>query len=55
MGWLPSAPQLAVNPLTLANEADRAGVAEEYIAAGLKDGHMRMACEDPDEPKNSIC
>jgi nitrate reductase / nitrite oxidoreductase, alpha subunit len=53
MGWLPSAPQLAVNPLTLAGEADGAGVAvKDHVVAGLKEGRIRMACEDPDEPKN---
>jgi nitrate reductase / nitrite oxidoreductase, alpha subunit len=53
MGWLPSAPQLGVNPLTLAAEADGAGVAvKDYVVAGLKEGRIRMACEDPDEPKN---
>jgi nitrate reductase alpha subunit len=53
MGWLPSAPQLSVNPLTLAGEADQAGVAiKDYVAAGLKEGRIRMACEDPDEPTN---
>ncbi len=37
MGWLPSAPQLSVNPLTLAAEAERAGVAvEDHVIAGLK-------------------
>lgn len=53
MGWLPSAPQLSVNPLTLAAEAERAGLGvKEYVAAGLKDGRLHMACEDPDDPKN---
>ncbi|MFZ0837276.1 MAG: nitrate reductase subunit alpha, partial [Xanthobacteraceae bacterium] len=53
MGWLPSAPQLAVNPLSLAGEAERAGVPiKDYVVAGLKDGGLRMACEDPDEPRN---
>jgi nitrate reductase / nitrite oxidoreductase, alpha subunit len=53
MGWLPSAPQLAVNPLSLAGEAETAGLAvKDYVAAGLKDGRIRMACEDPDEPTN---
>jgi nitrate reductase / nitrite oxidoreductase, alpha subunit len=53
MGWLPSAPQLAVNPLTLAAEADRAGVpAKDHVVEGLKTGRLRMACEDPDNPAN---
>ena len=39
MGWLPSAPQLAVNPLTLAADADRAGVAvKDHVVGGLKSG-----------------
>ncbi len=53
MGWLPSAPQLAMNPLGLAREAEAAGVPiNDYVVAGLKDGRIRMACEDPDDPKN---
>src|SRR5262249_28082319 len=53
MGWLPSAPQLTVNPLTLAKEADHAGIAvKDHVALGLKHGRIRMACEDPDDPKN---
>jgi len=53
MGWLPSSPQLSVNPLTLAAEADRAGVApKDYVVAGLKSGEITMACEDPDNPTN---
>ncbi|PWB80308.1 MAG: nitrate reductase subunit alpha [Methylocystaceae bacterium] len=53
MGWLPSAPQLSVNPLTLAAEADGAGVAaKDYVITGLKEGRLRMACEDPDDPGN---
>ncbi|MDQ0333482.1 nitrate reductase alpha subunit [Mesorhizobium sp. YL-MeA3-2017] len=53
MGWLPSAPQLAVNPLTLVTEADRAGVpVKDHVVAGLKSGSLQMACEDPDNPIN---
>jgi nitrate reductase alpha subunit len=53
MGWLPSAPQLAVSPLTLASEADRTEVAaKDYAAQSLKEGRIRMACADPDDPKN---
>jgi nitrate reductase alpha subunit len=53
MGWLPSAPQLAVNPLTLALEAERAGIGiEEYVASAMQEGRIRMACEDPDNPSN---
>ena len=53
MGWLPSAPQLAVNPLTIAADADRAGVAvKDHVVAGLKSGKIAMSCEDPDNPVN---
>ncbi len=53
MGWLPSAPQLSLNPLTLAAEADRAGKAvKEHVVAGLKSGAISMASEDPDNPVN---
>jgi nitrate reductase alpha subunit len=53
MGWLPSAPQLATNPLRLASEAEKAGVApKDYIVAGLKEGRLQLACEDPDAPQN---
>ena len=39
MGWLPSAPQLAVNPLTLAAEAERAALRSRTMSsAGLKSG-----------------
>ncbi|MFO1356924.1 MAG: nitrate reductase subunit alpha [Gammaproteobacteria bacterium] len=53
MGWLPSAPQLAVNPLRVAADAARAGMEPAaYVARGLQDGSIRMACEDPDDPVN---
>ncbi|MGO4562588.1 nitrate reductase subunit alpha [Rhizobiales bacterium 3FA27D7] len=53
MGWLPSAPQLNVNPLTLAAEAEKAGVdVKNHVVAGLKSGRLAMACEDPDNPVN---
>jgi nitrate reductase alpha subunit len=53
MGWLPSAPQLSVNPLLLAAEADKAGVAvKDHVVAGMKSGQIRMSCEDPDNPVN---
>ena len=53
MGWLPSAPQLGVNPLTIAAEAERAGASvKDHVVAGLKAGAIRMACEDPDNPVN---
>ena len=53
MGWLPSAPQLDVNPLGLAAEARTAGKpVKDYVVDALKDGRIKMACEDPDNPKN---
>jgi nitrate reductase alpha subunit len=53
MGWLPSAPQLEQNPLDIARAAAAAGVdVKDYVASGLKSGALRMACEDPDNPKN---
>jgi nitrate reductase alpha subunit len=53
MGWLPSAPQLAANPLQVAKDARAAGLeARAYVARGLEDGSLHMACEDPDNPIN---
>jgi nitrate reductase alpha subunit len=53
MGWLPSAPQLATNPLTIAADAERAGAdVKDHAVAGLKSGALAMACEDPDNPAN---
>ncbi len=53
MGWLPSAPQLGLNPLTLAAEAERAGASvKDHVVAGLASGRIAMACEDPDNPAN---
>jgi nitrate reductase alpha subunit len=51
MGWLPSAPQLAANPLKIANDAAKAGMApKEYVVKALRDGTLKLACEDPDNP-----
>jgi nitrate reductase alpha subunit len=53
MGWLPSAPQLEENPLKLSKEARAKGMdPKEYVVGRLKDGSLRMSCEDPDNPKN---
>jgi nitrate reductase alpha subunit len=53
MGWLPSAPQLAANPLEVAKAAAAAGMeAKDYVVNGLKDGSLALACEDPDNPVN---
>ncbi len=53
MGWLPSAPQLARNPLGIAAEAVAAGLpVPQYVAQSLKSGTLEMSCEDPDHPAN---
>jgi nitrate reductase alpha subunit len=53
MGWLPSAPQLKTNPLTIAAAAEKAGKpVPQYVAENLKSGTLQMSCEDPDDPKN---
>jgi nitrate reductase alpha subunit len=53
MGWLPSAPQLATNPLQVARDAQAAGMdPKDYVVRALKDGTLRMSCEDPDAPEN---
>lgn len=53
MGWLPSAPQLQTNPLNIVQAAKQAGQdPEEYVVQGLRDGSLKMACEDPDHPDN---
>jgi len=53
MGWLPSAPQLQRNSLTIAKEAAAAGIeVKDYVAQELKGGKLKMSCEDPDHPDN---
>jgi len=53
MGWLPSAPQLEENPLTVAAKAEAAGQEpKDYVAAALKSGELKLSCHDPDNPKN---
>jgi nitrate reductase alpha subunit len=53
MGWLPSAPQLQTNPLQVAKDAAAAGMEpRDYVARALKDGTLKLSCEDPDNPKN---
>jgi len=53
MGWLPSAPQLQTNPQQVARDAQAAGLdGAAYTAKALKDGTLRMSCEDPDHPSN---
>ncbi|HZJ11354.1 MAG TPA: nitrate reductase subunit alpha, partial [Methyloceanibacter sp.] len=53
MGWLPSAPQLETNPLSIAAKAEAAGQEPKaYVAAALKSGDLKLSCEDPDKPTN---
>jgi len=53
MGWLPSAPQLATNPLRLAKAAEAAGQPlNDYVVDQLKRGELRFAAEDPDDSQN---
>ncbi|MBW7850213.1 MAG: nitrate reductase subunit alpha [Rhodospirillales bacterium] len=53
MGWLPSAPQLQTNPLQVVRDAAAAGKDPvAYAVENLKNGNLRMSCEDPDNPLN---
>ncbi|MGD2140716.1 MAG: nitrate reductase subunit alpha, partial [Burkholderiales bacterium] len=53
MGWLPSAPQLQTNPIQVCKDAAAAGMdPKEYAVKALKDGTLKMSCEDPDNPAN---
>ncbi|WP_068119385.1 nitrate reductase subunit alpha [Nocardioides massiliensis] len=53
LGWSPSYPTFNKNPLDLADEAAAAGTSTaEHVVAGLKDGSLAFACEDPDSPEN---
>lgn len=53
MGWLPSSPQLNVNPLDIAVKAKAAGQSPaDWTAAALQSGDIRMACEQPDNGSN---
>jgi nitrate reductase alpha subunit len=53
MGWLPSAPQLQTNPIQVVKDAAAAGLdPKDYVVKSLKDGSLRMSCEDPDHPDN---
>ncbi|QHM71989.1 nitrate reductase subunit alpha [Mixta intestinalis] len=53
MGWLPSAPQLSMNPLHIAAKAKAAGQTPlDYTVENLKNGALRFAAEQPDNPQN---
>ena len=53
MGWLPSAPQLKTNPLQVVRDAQAAEMdPKEYAVKSMKDGSLKMSCDDPDAPEN---
>ena len=53
MGWLPSAPQLKQNPLSIAARAKAAGLnAADYVAKAIGSGELELSCHDPDDPAN---
>lgn len=53
MGWLPSAPQLQTNPLTICAKMKKLDQdIAQYISSSLKSGALKMSCEDPDNPAN---
>ncbi|TPK55849.1 nitrate reductase subunit alpha [Mesorhizobium sp. B2-4-19] len=53
MGWLPSAPQLKQNPLSIAAKAKAAGLEpKDYVVKALKSGELELSCHDPDDPDN---
>ncbi len=53
MGWLPSAPQLQTNPLSIAATAKAQGLEPvDYVVKSLKSGELEMSCHDPDNPAN---
>ena len=53
LGWLPSAPQLSVNPLEIVKQAEANNQEPvPYVVQQLKNGTIDMACNDPDNPAN---
>jgi nitrate reductase alpha subunit len=53
LGWMPSYPTFNRNPLDLADEAHQLGKdPAQHVLDGLRTGHLRFACEDPDAPEN---
>lgn len=53
MGWLPSAPQMKTNPLSVGKAVKASGkTPQEYVAAALKSGELELSCLDPDNPAN---
>ncbi|MHB0776077.1 nitrate reductase subunit alpha [Halomonas sp. WWR20] len=53
MGWLPSAPQLQSNPIEIGRQfVERGADPLKAVPEALKSGELKMACHDPDNPKN---
>jgi len=53
MGWLPSAPQIESNPLDVGRMiAESGGDPNKAVPEALKSGEIRLACHDPDNPRN---
>ena len=53
MGWLPSAPQLQTNSFQVVKDATAAGMdAKDYVVKSLREGSLKLSCEDPDHPNN---
>ena len=53
LGWLPFAPQLMVNSLSIAKNAEAAGKpVPQYVAEGVQSGDLRFSLEDVDAPEN---
>jgi len=53
MGWMPSYPTFDRNPLDLCDEAAAAGrTPTEHVLAGLTEGSLGIAAENPDDPAN---
>ncbi len=53
MGWLPSSPELQTPPRQVVKDAQAAGMdPKDYVVQSLKDGSLKMSCEDPDNPAN---
>ncbi|HEV2376164.1 MAG TPA: nitrate reductase subunit alpha [Streptosporangiaceae bacterium] len=53
LGWTPSHPAFSRNPLDLCDEAGQAELpVPDYIVRELREGRLRFAGEDPDDPAN---
>ena len=53
LGWSPSYPTFTRSSLTLADEAEAAGMAPaDYVVAQLKSGELKFAIEDPEAEEN---